>query len=58
LLDRVDPKALIPLLTPVYLAEVDHDLFLAASFEIDARSLPRDYPIILALFGQNLALPT
>jgi hypothetical protein len=33
-------------------------LFLAASFEIDARSLPRDYPIILALFGQNLALPT
>jgi len=53
-LRQIQPDDLVALLAPVYLREVDPELFQAATFEVDARLSQEDYPYIRKEFARVL----
>jgi hypothetical protein len=54
LLDRADHAGLVSLLAPLYLAQVDPELFKAAGFEVDERIPSEDYDIVLGEISRSL----
>lgn len=54
LLDRADQAGLVSLLAPLYLAQVDPELFKAAGFEVDERIPSEDYDIVLGEISRSL----